>query len=335
MAGVVLAFICSGAIAFPDRPLTLVVPYHATGTSDINGVPRMTKLVKLVQTLSTPSLTDALAQEVASGLSAALEQTVRVERIAGGMTVEGVQRVSRAVPDGHTLLFAGNQTIAINPLLMRQHNHDPQRNLVPVAEIAGMPIALIGERESPVHTIRQVIERVRSTPGRVGFASLGDTTTAYLAAEEFQRRMGLHFLHVNFNGSTPALNALATRNVEFGFVPLNAVLPFVGGGKVRVIAITSSRRHAALPDVPTIAESGLADYSISGWFGIFAPAATPAAIIALLNREICRVIAEDGWQRSLVARGLLPANSSAEAFRMLIARDSRRWAGLIDPETVH
>lgn len=329
IAALALVAQCSLLHAYPERPLTLIVPFPATGTPDVNGSPRITKMVKLVQTLSTPALTDALAQDVASGLGAALEQTVQIERKSGGMTVEGAQTVARAAPDGHTLLFAGNPTITIYPSLFRQGGYDPQRQLAPVAQLAEMPIALVSESGNPARTVRQVIERVRFVPGQVNFAALGEGTTAHLASEVFRQMAGIQIVRVDYNGSIPALNAVATRNVEFGFVPLTAALPFAGGGRIRIIAIGSARRHPATPETPTIAESGVEGYAASGWFGLFAPARTAPSIVSLLNYNVNRVLVEDGWQRMLVARGLFAVNSSPEEFRSLVERDAERWSLLL------
>ncbi len=330
IAGIVLIFQCTLVQAFPERPLTLVVPFPPTGSPDINGTPRMmTKLVKLVQTLSTPSLPDALALDLIGGLSAALEQTIHFERKSGGMTVAATQFVAQTAPDGHTLLFADNPTITTYPTLVRPSRHDSQRELAPLAMIAEVPLALVGDADNTARSLRQVIERVRFVPGQVNFAALGDGTTSHLASEAFRRALGLQFARVNYNGSTPALNAVATRNVEFGFVPLTAVLPFVGGGKIKMLAIASSRRHPAAPNVPTIAESAAGGFEVSGWFGLFAPLRTPSAVVSLLNYDINRVLAEDGWQRMLLARGLFPVRASTEEFRALIARDNARWSGLI------
>ncbi len=320
LAALMLLTQCGRLHAYPERPLTLVVPFPATGTPDINGTPRLTKMVKLVQTLSTPSLADALAQEVAFGLGTALERTVLWERKAGGMGANGVSHVARALPDGHSLLFADNST----PL---QHaSGGLPHDLAPVAPVAAVPLALIGESTNSRRTVRQLIEGARSATRQVNFAALGETTTSHYASEAFFQATGIQGVRVNYNGSTDALNAVATRNVEFGFVPLTAVLPFVGGGKLRIIALTSQRRHPSVPDTPTIAESGVDDFSAGGWFGIFAPLATPRAIVARLNGDINRLVKEDGWQSMLFARGLFPLTAEVEEFRALISRERLRLA---------
>lgn len=320
LAALMLLTQCGQLYAFPDRPLALIVPFPATGTPDINGTPRLTKLVKLVQTLSTPSLTDALAQEVAFGLGTALERTVLWERRAGGMGADGVLHVARALPDGHSLLFADHST------LLQHTSGGLLHDLAAVAPVAAVPLALVGEYANQRRTVRQLIEAARFAARQVNFAALGETTTAHFASEAFFQAAGIHGVRVNYNGSIDALNAVATRNVEFGFVPLTAVLPFVSGGKLRIIALTSPRRHPAVPDTPTIAESGVDGFAASGWFGIFAPLATPRAIVARLNGDINRLVIEDNWQRTLFARGLFPFNAEVEVFRAMISRERLRLA---------
>lgn len=315
--------------AFPDRPLTLVVPFPATGTADIYGVPRITKLLKVMQTLSTPSLTDSLALELGRLLTAALGQPVNFERHAKGRTLMGARYAARAKPDGYTLLLAGNPTITIYPSLYPNPPFDPLKDLAPVAALAGMPMALVTARANPAATVRQLIEHARFVPGQINYAVVGGGSTSHLTGELFRAMSGIDIMRVSYNGSTPALNAVVTHNVEFGFVPLTAVLPFLEGGKVRIVAITARERHPVVPQVPTIAESGVTGFDASGWFGVFAPARTSGAIISLLNYEINRALSEHLMQRSLVAQGLTSAVGTPEEFRALIEKDSARWARLL------
>lgn len=320
--------------AYPDRPLTLVVPFPASGSADISGSPRITKLIKMMQTLSTPSLTDVLAQDLAHALSAALGQPVNLKRRPSGKTIAGARDAARAAPDGYTLLFAGNPTITIYPSLYQRLPFDPMRDLIPVANIAWMPIALITAGDNPAKTARDVIERAQFMPGQINYAAVGDGTTAHLTGESFRAASGIEIVHVNYNGSVPAINAVITRNIEFGFVPLTAVLPFLRGGKVRIIGIASAGRHPAVPEVPTIAESGLDGFEASGWFGVFAPARTSAATVSLLNYEINRALSEEVLQRALTGKGLLAAPGTPEEFRALIETDRERWAHLIKTATI-
>ncbi len=318
-----------GICAYPDRPLTLVVPFPPTGSADIYGTPRITKLVRMMQTLSTPSLTDSLAMELIQGLSGVLDRPVNLERHPQGRTIVGARFASRAKPDGYTLLFAGNPTITIYPALYAKLPFDPLRDLVPVAAFAEMPIALITASDNPAKTVRHFIDRARMLPGQVNYAGVGDATTAHLTGELFRATTGTEIVHVTYNGSVPAINAVATRHVEFGFVPLPSVLSYLEGGKVRIIAVAARARHPAVPAVPTIAESGLPGFEANGWFGVFAPARTSAAIVSLLNYEINRALSEEALQRTLLVLGFTPAPGSPEEFRALIQRDSERWARIL------
>ncbi len=322
---------CAGSHAFPAGPLTLVVPFPPTGAPDIDGTPRITKLVKLVQNLSAPVLTDTLAQETGAELGARLEQVVRIERRAGTLGLDGAHQVAQALPDGRTLLFAGNQMLTIYPLLQHAAAGFVLREFLPVAQIAGVPLALVGEAGMPVHTVQQLVERAHTAKRVLNFSTLGDATTSHFTGEAFRRATGIRFVRVNYNGGTEALNAIAARNVDFGFVPLPAVLPFIGGGKLRVIAIASARRHPAVAATPTMVESGIADFVVEGWFGIFSPAHTPLQIVTRLNDELNQITADERFQRTLAARGLFALKGSAAGFAERIARDIARWSSPTDP----
>jgi tripartite-type tricarboxylate transporter receptor subunit TctC len=317
------------AHAYPDRPLTLVVPFPPIGSADIYGAPRITKLVKMMQTLSTPSLSDSLALELVQSLSGALDRPVNLDRHPRGRTIPGTRHATRAKPDGYTLLFADNPTITIFPALYPKLPFDPHKDLLPVAAFARMPIVLISASDNTATTVRHVTDRARMAPGQINYATVGDASTSHLTGELFRIASGAQIVPVTYNGSVPAINAVVTRHVEFGFVPLPAVLPYLDGGKVRVIAIAAASRHPAVPAVPTIAESGLPGFEANGWFGVFTPARTPGAIVSLLNYEINRALSEEALQRTLLARGFTPAPGSSEEFRELIQKDSERWGKLV------
>ncbi len=315
--------------AFPDRPLTLVVPFPATGSADISGAPRISKLVKMMQTLSTPSLPDSLAQQVSYALTGALGQPVNLERRPSGKTIAGTRYAASAAPDGYTLLLAGSPTITIYPSLYPRLPYNPVTELAPVAALARMPIALITAGDNPAKTVTHVIERARFVPGQVNYAAVGDGSTSHLTGELFGAMGGIAIVHVNYNGSGPAINAVATRNVEFGFVPLTAVLPYLDGGKIRIIAVTSAARHPAIPQTPTVAEAGVAGFDAEGWFGVFAPARTSSAIVSLLNHQLNVGFGEAVAQRMLISQGLSPAPGSAQDFRTLIEKDRDQWSRLL------
>ena len=315
--------------AFPDHPLTLVMPYPATGSPDIDGISRITKLTKTMQSFSTPSLTDSLAQELSQLMAGALNHSVNIDRHPAGNSITGTLNAMRAKPDGYTLLFVGNPTITIFPSLYPQLPFNPQKDLAPVAAFARMPIALIMVSDNQVKTVRHLIERARSMPGKINFGVTGDGSTAHLTGELFLTMSDVKMVHVNYNGSLPAINAVITRDVEFAFLPLPMVLPFLKGGTIRIIAIATTSRHPEIPSVPTIVESGLNGFEASGWFGVFAPVGTPGAIVSLLNNAINKALSEDFLRRRLIKQGLDIEPATPEKFRALIEKDSKRWGSLL------
>ena len=314
--------------AYPDRPLALILPFPWTGSTDIAGVPRFSKLSKVMQTLA-PSLTDYLVQQVQQSIAATLGQPVHVYHRVQGKTNIGTRYVATAAPDGYTLLFADNPTITLAPVLNPGLRFDPGKDLVPVATFAHMPIAMVAASGHPVPSVREIIDRARRLPGSINYASAGGGSTSHLIGELFRAMSNAKIVHVNYNGSLAALGAIVTSQIEIGFVPLAAVLPFLDGGKVKLIAVGSAARHPVLPNVPTIHEAGIPGFDASGWFGVFAPARTPGAIVSLLNYEINRALSEESLQRALIAQGLLPAPGTAEDFRALVEKDRARWAQLL------
>jgi tripartite-type tricarboxylate transporter receptor subunit TctC len=321
--------------AYPDRPLALILPFPATGSTDIAGIPRISKLLRIMQTVSAPSLTDNLVREMQHALTGALGQPVKLYRRTGGKMNAGTRYVAMAAADGYTLLFADNPTITIFPALNPSPSFDPLTDLMPVATFAHMPIAMIAASGHPAQTVNDIIGRAQRLPGSINYASTGDASTSHLTGELFRALSGAQIVHVNYNGSLPAINAVLTGQLELGFVPLPAVLPYLGGGKLRIIGMASSTRHPAVPDVPTIAEAGIAGFDASGWFGVFVPARTSSAIVSLLNYEINKALAAEPLQNMLVNQGLLAAPGSTEEFRALIEKDRARWPRLLKTVAVY
>jgi len=312
------------AHAFPDRPLTLITPYPANGYPDLDGTSRVSRLLKTMQKYSSPPLTDSLAQEVAQLLSGELSQPVGFERRGNGNALATAEAIAAAKPDGHTLLFAGNQTITLLPSLYPHSTFDPRTDLAPVATIASMPMVLITRKVGSALDIKALIARARMAPGRLNYAAIGDGSTAQLAGRLFQARNGIDVVHLNYNGSLPAINAVILAEVAFGVVPLPAVLPSLPGGLVRVLAIAAPARHPAIPDVPSLRESGLSGLDAAGWFGVFAPVGTPKAIASTLNQSIRVVMGYDFIESGLIKRGLGPLRGTVDDFRALIERDNAR-----------
>lgn len=289
--------------AFPERTLTLILPYAATGAPDMEGTPRMTKMVKLVQSLSTPSLADLLAQGAAAGLGVALDQTVQIERRPGNRGLEGMNRAASATPNGHTLLFSA--VVGIDDADFAAEANRSSRYFDSVAVIARMPMAIVVEERPQVLQLRELIARARMNPGRIALATLGPFSSSAFAATGLQRAASIRFLTVEYNGAAAALNAVATRNVELGIVPLASALPHLGGGRLKIVAVTSSMRHPAIPLIPTMAEAAISGFLAEGGFALFTAKGVPPISLEFLRRAAGSVVEEEGWKRLLIARGLL------------------------------
>ncbi|HYK12583.1 MAG TPA: tripartite tricarboxylate transporter substrate-binding protein, partial [Burkholderiales bacterium] len=246
------------AAAYPERPVVLILPFPGTGSTDIAGIPRISKLARIMQNVSAPSLTDNMVQDIQQSLAAALGQPVNVLRRVRGKTNLGARYVAQSAPDGYTLLFADAPTITVFPVLNPKPPVDTAIELVPVGMFARMPIALIAATDHPPETVREIVERARRLPGSINYGSAGEGSTSHLTGELLAAMTGAPIVHVNYNGSLPAMNAVLTGQVELAFVPLPAVLPYLPGGKVRIVAMASSMRHPAVAGIATIAESGVA-----------------------------------------------------------------------------
>jgi len=324
--------ICLSAVsaaAYPERPVVLILPFPGTGSTDIAGIPRISKLARIMQNVSAPSLTDNMVQDIQQSLAAALGQPVNVLRRVRGKTNLGARYVAQSAPDGYTLLFADAPTITVFPVLNPKPPVDVATELVPVGMFARMPIALIAATDHPPETVREIVDRARRLPGSINYGSAGEGSTSHLTGELLAAMTGAPIVHVNYNGSLPALNAVLTGQVELAFVPLPAVLPYLPGGKVRIVAMASSMRHPAVAGIATIAESGVAGFDASGWFGLFAPARTPSAVISLLNYDLNRALGEEFLQRALTMQGMLPAPGTSEDFRAQVEADRARWGAIL------
>jgi len=324
--------ICLSAVsaaAYPERPVVLILPFPGTGSTDIAGIPRISKLARIMQNVSAPSLTENMVQDIQQSLAAALGQPVNVLRRVRGKTNLGARYVAQSAPDGYTLLFADAPTITVFPVLNPKPPVDVATELVPVGMFARMPIALIAATDHPPETVREIVDRARRLPGSINYGSAGEGSTSHLTGELLAAMTGAPIVHVNYNGSLPALNAVLTGQVELAFVPLPAVLPYLPGGKVRIVAMASSMRHPAVAGIATIAESGVAGFDASGWFGLFAPARTPSAVISLLNYDLNRALGEEFLQRALTMQGMLPAPGTSEEFRAQVEADRARWGAIL------
>lgn len=320
----------TGTSGSPERGIRLVNPYPATGPVDIAGSVATNKILRLVQDYSSPSLTDVLAWHVRGMLDSALGEPVALERRARGRTLDAHARVARSAPDGRTLILSGDATMVIYPKLYRELPFDPSRDLVPVTLVAHVPIALVTTADHPAASLAQFLARAAATPAQRYIGSAGDFSAAHLTMELLRKATKAPLEHVAYNGGLAAVRGVVSRQVEAAFVPLPAVLPFVSGGRIRILAVAEGERHPALPDVPTFDKAGVGDLKLAGWYGLFTSGGTPETVISGINRRIAGKLSSEQTRRILLSQGLRPARPGAEELTALMREDSRKLGPLIE-----
>ncbi|QOL49041.1 Bug family tripartite tricarboxylate transporter substrate binding protein [Massilia litorea] len=296
-----LAPFAAQAQAFPSKALTIVVPFSAGGTTDI------------------------LARVVGQYMAKDLGQPVIIDNRAGAGGNIGAQMVARAAPDGYTLLMGTVGTHAINQSLYKKMPFDPIKDFAPITRVALVPNLLVANPSQPFKTVKELIAYAKANPGKVSFASSGSGTSIHLSGEMFQQMAGVEMQHIPYKGSAPALTDLLGGQTAIMFDNMPSVISHVRAGKLRPIAVTTPTRSPALPDVPTIAESGVPGYSATSWFGILAPANTPAPVIAKLNASILKALADPEVKKKLAEQGAEPHGEKPEQFAEFIRSETAKW----------
>ena len=305
--GLLLAVVAGGAWAqaYPVKPIRLVVPFPPGGATDIH------------------------ARAVAQKLTDAWGQSVIVDNRPGAGGNIGSELVAKAAPDGYTLEMGTVGTHAINASLYSKMPYDHVRDFAPVILVAGVPNVLVVNPGLPVNSVQELIAYAKANPGKLNFASSGSGTSIHLAGELFKVMAGVQMTHVPYKGSSPALQDLLGGQVQLMFDNLPPSLPHIKAGKLRALGVTSATRAPALPDVPTIAESGLPGFEASSWFGVLAPAGTPPAIIAKLNAEIAKWLDTPEAKEKMLALGANAAGGTPEDFAKHIAAETAKWAKVV------
>jgi len=307
LLGSVLAVLAAGGQAqtYPTHPIRLVVPFPAGGTTDI------------------------LAREVGQKLSVSLGQSVVIDNRPGAAGNIGSDLVAKSAPDGYTLLMCTVSTHAINPNLYAKLPYDHLKDFVPVVLVASVPNVLEVTPALPVNSVADLIRLAKEKPGQINFASSGSGTSIHLSGELFKTQAGVDMTHVPYKGSAPALTDLIGGQVQVMFDNLPSSLPQIKAGKLRAIAVTSAQRAPALPDIPTIAESGLPGFEATSWFGIVAPTGTPPAIIARINADVNQWLQSPEAREKLLAQGALAAGGTPEQFAAYIRAETEKWAKVV------
>ena len=293
------------AAAWPDRPIRMVVPFPAGGTLDV--------LVRLV----TQSMGQTLGQPFV------------VENRPGAGTVIGTDVVAKAAADGHTLLAISN-SFTINPSLRSDLPFDPVRDFKPLGQMASTPMVLCAKAVTPEVSLPAIAALLKTRPDALTYASTGNATLAHLMGEVLNVRLGAKMVHVPFNGSPPALNALAAGTVDIAFGLLPDVLPLVRAGRIRALGVASARRAALAPEIPTLVEVlPSLDVSAQVWFALMAPSGVPDAVMQPLEQALTRALAQPDVQATMAARGYDPEGGGSAALQRLLAAESTRYASVI------
>ena len=294
------------AQSYPNRPITLVIPLPPGGTNDI------------------------MARAVADKLSASLGQQIVVEnRAAGGSGTVGTRQVAKSAPDGYTLLLGYTSTLATGPSMYRNVGYDPRKDFAPIGLIASAPALLLIHPSLPVRTVSDLIAMMKSSRPAFQVGTPGIGTVNHLAAVLFAQQAGVELQFIPYKGSNPLITDLAGGHVKVGFNPIPVSRAAIEGNLIIALAGTSLQRSAALPDLPTVAESGLPGFDAVLSYGLVAPAGTPAPIIERLNKDLRAALATDEVKKRLQQEGAEPMPTSPEEHAAVIDREETKWSALI------
>jgi len=298
--------------AWPVKPVRIVVPFAAAGTTDI------------------------IARALAPEMQHAFGQPFVVDNKPGAGGNSGAAEVAKSAPDGYTLLMGTVGTHAINPALYPKMPYDHVKDFAPITLCAGVPNVLVVNRAAAqkyqINTVQDLIRAAKANPGKLNFASSGNGTSIHLSAELFKSMTGTYMVHLPYRGSGPALIDLLGGSADLMFDNLPSSLPHIKAGKLKALAVTSAVRSAVLPDLPTIAEAGgpaLKGFEASSWFGLLAPAGTPADVINRVQQEVAKSLATPAVKERLVSQGAIPSGISPAEFARFIDAETKKWAQVV------
>jgi tripartite-type tricarboxylate transporter receptor subunit TctC len=294
------------AAEYPTRAIKLIVPYAAGGPTDV------------------------LGRLVGDYLGRDLKQTVVVENKAGAQGAIGAEAAARSEPDGYTLFFTAASLFVLNPQLYKKLPYDPARDFRVLAVITDLPMLMEVHPSVPVKTVAEFVAYAKQNPGKLNFGSAGTGGTTHLAGEMFKQMAGVDMMHIAYKGAGPALTDLLSGNIQLMFDTLGTALPPVKAGLLRPLAVSSARRIAELPDVPTMAESGYPDYAVSVWYGVATPSKVPEDVVQKIKTSLDKALNDDVFRASLDKSGFAPLRPKSLAeIDKFIATDRALWGGVI------
>ena len=294
----------AGAAGYPSKPVRLIAPFAPGGGASI------------------------VARLISEPLTETWKQSVVVDNRAGAAGAIGTEMAARSAPDGYTLVMATASTVIINPLFSKVP-FDPVRDFAPVVRTTTVPLVLVVPAAISAKSVSELIALASSRAGGLSYASSGEGSISHLAGELFRSATGIVMVHVPYKGGGQALVDIIAGHVQTGFVNILEALPNVRSGRLRGLAVTSPARWPALPDMPTVGESGVAGYDVIQWSGVLAPAGTPRAIVVRLNADILRVLNRDDMRARLVASGAEPGSGTPEEFGAFIQAEIAKWSAVV------
>ena len=293
------------AQAYPTKPVTIIVPFAAGGTTDI------------------------LARIIGQALTAELGQSVVVDNRAGAGGNIGGQAAAKAAPDGHTLFMGTVGTHAINASLYKKMPFDPVKDFAPLTRVANVPNLLVANPAQPYKSVKDLIAYAKANPGKVNFGSSGNGSSIHLSGELFKSLAKVDMQHAPYKGSAPAVTDLLGNQIGIMFDNMPSAIQHVRSGKLVPLAVTTAKRSPELPNVPTIAEAGVPGYEATSWFGMFAPAGTPAPVLAKLNAAIVKVLAQPDVKKKINEQGAEVYSETPEQFAAFIQAESVKWGKVV------
>jgi tripartite-type tricarboxylate transporter receptor subunit TctC len=298
------AALAQAADGYPSKPIRFILPFPPGGGTDI------------------------LGRLLSERLSARLGQPVVIENRGGAGGNVGAEAAARSAPDGYTIVLVA-PSLAISPSLYKKLAYDPVKDFAPVSLVATVPNVMVTNPAVPAKTLSEFIALAKKKPGAMNFGSGGNGTSNHLAGELFNIVAGVRLVHVPYKGVNLAMNDVMSGEVQLVVIGIPAAAPHIKAGKLRALAVIDSKRAAALPDVPTAAEAGLADFDVTTWYGVLAPAGTPRAIVTRLNAEIVAVVQSPEMKDRLATMATEPMTSTPDEFADLIRREIVKWGKVV------
>ena len=295
----------AAAQTYPDRPVRMIVPFPPGGSTDI------------------------VARVIAQKLSERLGQQIVVDNRGGAGGIIGMDLVAKAAPDGYTVLMDTSITHTVGASLYSKLPYNVLTDFAPVTMAASVPLLMAIHPAVPAKSVKELIAYAKANPGKLNYSSPGNGTSGHLAAEMFKSMAGVNIVHVPYKGGGPAVTDLIAGHVQLIIISAVAVLPHVKSGKLRALAITSTARAPSLPDIPTVAESGVAGYEVVLWYGMFVPRNTPRAIVLRLNHEVVALVQTAEFRERLASEGGRAVGNTPEEFDKIVRQDVAKWAQVV------